>query len=190
MKTIRTTRLELVPVTVANAGVLWDVLQSPDLRDFQDLPNVERASFLRTIEARPTRLRPGSFGRFEWLLQLRGGSEPLGWVSLRIGEVDRSSGEIGYSVVSLHRGRGFASEAVAGLVAEGFRAAGLRRIRAFCLPENAASRAVLRRSGFEEDGTLPRGATVQGRPVDVMGHTLERETWETEVNRSRPATQS
>ena len=32
----------------------------------------------------------------------------------------------------------------------------LRKIRAYCVPENAASRTVLDRVGFEEDGVLPR----------------------------------
>src|SRR5580704_18674716 len=74
--TIRTERLRLVPVTTENAGILWDVLQEPDLRDFQDLPNVNCEQFLRAVGARPTRFAPGIVGRFEWLLHfLEGESE-------------------------------------------------------------------------------------------------------------------
>lgn len=190
MRTILTRRLRLVPVTAANAGILWEVLQEPDLRDFQDLPNVNRAQFLRTVGARPSRFGPGAIGRFEWLLHfLADESPPLGWVSLRVAENDRSSAEIGYSVVRAYRNRGIATEAVVALVEEGFRQAGLERIRAYCLPENYSSRAVLKRSGFENEMTLPRGATVQGRPVDVIAHTLEREDWEAWIRCSREATQ-
>lgn len=191
MKTLATPRLLLVPVTAANAGLLWEVLQEPDLRDFQDLPTVNRAQFLRAVAARPARLAPGTVGRFEWLIHFAQG-EPaaLGWVSLRISEADRSSAEVGYSVVSRFRGRGIASEAVAALIAEGFRSANLRAMRAYCLPENQASRAVLRRNDFEEEGTLPRGATVQGKPVDVVAHSLERRHWEAALRRNRQATRS
>jgi ribosomal-protein-alanine N-acetyltransferase len=190
MRTIRTARLRLVPVTSANAAVLWEVLQEPDLRDFQDLPDVNRAQFLRTVGARPTRLRPGTIGRFEWLLHFVERTEPLGWVSLRIAETSLSAAEIGYSVVRAHRGRGIASEAVAAIVDEGFRRAQVRRIRAYCLPDNLASRAVLRHNGFEDDGRLPRGATVAGKPVDVILHSLERERWVAGATLNPQATRS
>jgi RimJ/RimL family protein N-acetyltransferase len=191
MRLIRTARLRLVPVTAANAGILWEVLQEPDLRDYQDLPNLNRAQFLKAVGARPTRFGPGTVGRFEWLLHfVAAGSPPLGWVSLRVSENDRLSAEIGYSVVRAYRNRGIATEAVMALIEEGFDQADLQRIRAYCLPENRSSRAVLKRSGFETETTLPRGATVQGRPVDVMAHALEREHWEAQVRRNRQATQS
>lgn len=191
MRLIRTARLRLVPVTAANAGVLWDVLQEPDLRDYQDLPNLNRPQFLRAVGARPTRFGPGTVGRFEWLVHfVAAGSPPLGWVSLRISENDRLSAEIGYSVVRTYRNRGIATEAVMALIEEGFRQADLQRIRAFCLPENQSSRAVLKRCGFETEATLPRGATVQGRSVDVMAHALEREHWEAQLRQNRQATRS
>ncbi len=169
--------MRLVPVTAANAGVLWAVLQEPDLRDYQDLPDVDREQFLRYVAARPPRLVRGAVGRFEWLAYVSVSPSPVGWVSLRIAESSRSTAEIGYSIVRAHRERGLATEAVAALVAEAFSSAGLRRIRAYCLPENRASRAVLMRNGFQDEGRLTRGATVQGRPVDVIAHALERDRW-------------
>jgi [ribosomal protein S5]-alanine N-acetyltransferase len=177
MRTIRTARLRLEPVTAANAETLWEVLQEPDLRDYQDLPDVNRAQFLRTVSGRPRRFGPGATGRFEWLVHLGQSAETLGWVSLRISESSRSTAEIGYSIVRAHRGCGFASEAVAALVDEGFRRTRVQRIRAYCLPENLPSRAVLRRNGFEDEGMLPHGATVAGKPVDVILHTLDRTGW-------------
>jgi [ribosomal protein S5]-alanine N-acetyltransferase len=191
VRTIRTARLLLIPVTPVNAAALWTLLQQPDLRDYQDLPDVDRAQFLRVVNARPTRLSAGIAGRFEWLLQYANGNrEPLGWVSLRVAESSRTTAEIGYSVMSAHRGRGIATEAVAALVEEAFRRARLREIRAYCLPENLSSRAVLRHNGFEDEGRLPRGATVQGKPVDVIVHTLDRDRWAAQVTKNPAAIQS
>jgi ribosomal-protein-alanine N-acetyltransferase len=186
-----TRRLRLVPVTEANAGRLWQVLQEPDLRDFQDLPNLNRAQFQRAVGQRPKHFRPGAVGRFEWLMQLaRGDDGPMGWVSLRVGDADRSAAEIGYSVVGRFRRQGYANEAVEALISEGFHRGELRRIRAYCVRENRASRAVLARNDFEEDGTLARGATVKGHPVDVVAYVLERADWEAALRRSRQATRS
>jgi [ribosomal protein S5]-alanine N-acetyltransferase len=191
MKTILTARLRMIPVTSANAGVLWEVLQAPDLRDYQDLPDVDRAQFLRVVGARPKRFGAGVVGRFEWLIYyVDGNDDVLGWVSIRIGETNRSTAEIGYSVVRAYRGRGIATEAVAALVDEGFTRARLREMRAYCLPQNASSRAVLRHNGFEASGTLTRGATVQGKPVDVILHSLDRERWRAGVTANLEATRS
>ena len=73
-----------------------------------------------------------------------------------------STAEIGYSVVAEFRDRGIATEAVEALVDEGFERLLLRRMRAYCVPENRSSLAVLRRAGFESDGVMPHGATVSG----------------------------
>jgi len=188
MKTIHTERLSLVPVTPENAEVLWNVLQAPDLRDYQDLPDVGLKHFVRTVATRPNVLEPGAFGRFEWLVFFEGDERtPLGWVSLRIGEKSPSTAEIGYSVVSEFRDRGIATEAVAALVDEGFTRMLLRRMRAYCVPENLSSIAVLRRCGFEPDGVMANGATVSGRAVDVLAHLLERERWDELRLRNRSA---
>jgi ribosomal-protein-alanine N-acetyltransferase len=179
MRTIYTERLHLVPVTPENAAMLWDVLQAPDLRDYQDLPDIGLTQFLRTVATRPNVLEPGASGRFEWLVFFAGDARtPLGWVSLRIGEKSSSTAEIGYSVVAAYRDRGIATESVAALVDEGFVRLLLRRMRAYCVPENLSSLAVLRRCGFESDGVMPHGATVSGQPVDVLAHLLERDRWE------------
>lgn len=179
MRTILTERLRLVPVTAQNAEVLWHVLQQPDLRTYQDLPDADLEQFQRMVASRPRRLQHGSWGRFEWLIALEGVDEPaVGWASLRIGERSAGSAEVGYSVIREYRGRGIASEAVRGLVEEAFTRVQLRRVRAYCVPENEPSKAVLTRVGFETDGVLPHGATVQGQPVDVLGFVLERSRWE------------
>ena len=178
MRTLYTERLRLAPVTLENAEVLWHLLQQPGLRQYQDLPDVDLAQFRRMVGSRPTALEEGSWGRFEWLMYLDGTSETVGWASLRVGERAASAAEIGYSVVEVYRGKGFATECVREIVSEAFSRLRLRKIRAYCVPENHASRAVLLRAGFEEDGMLSHGATVQGRPVDVLGFVLNAQRWD------------
>jgi ribosomal-protein-serine acetyltransferase len=94
-----------------------------------------------------------------------------------VAESDLHNAEIGYSILREFRGKGIATEAVLALVAEGFTTAELRSMRAYCVPENAASRRVLERSGFVFDKVLPRGACVNGETVDILAHVLTRENW-------------
>ena len=176
MRKIRTERLDLVPVRSTNADVLWRLMQSEDLRVYQDLPRMERSQFISLIASRKTRFGPRTPGRFEWLLYPFDVAQPAGWVSLRVGERTTSIGEIGYSLVSLYRGRGLATEAVRALIDEAFSRGCLARLRAYCIPENSASREVLRRLGFVENGILPHGASLRGRAVDVVSYVLEAPT--------------
>jgi RimJ/RimL family protein N-acetyltransferase len=178
MRVLLTERLRLVPVTTHNAGLLWSLLQQPGLREFQDLPEVDLAQFQRMVASRPPKLEPGAWGRFEWLIYLESVTDPVGWASLRVGERVTSSAEVGYSVVQAYRGRGVATETVLAIASEAFSRLRLRKLRAYCVPENRSSRAVLANVGFEEDGVLPHGATVRGQPVDVLGYVLDREVWE------------
>jgi ribosomal-protein-alanine N-acetyltransferase len=177
MRTVRTLRLRLVPVTVDNAAALWNVLQQPDLRTYQDLPNVGAVAFAEMVAKRPKMLRHGASGRFEWLVYPQQSHKPAGWISLRIADRDLDTGEIGYSIVREFRGQGIASEAVTALLDEAFEQAQLSRLNAYCVPENQPSRRLLERLGFRFDGVLPHGATVSGHTVDVLMHRMERETW-------------
>ena len=174
MRTIQTARLRLVPVTVGNAQELWDVLRQPHLRDYQDLPSVDLAHLRRMIEGRPRRLIPGAFGRFEWLVCAVDEPGSIGWVSLRMNDRDAGAAEIGYSIIVERRGRGLATEAAQALIEEAFERVDITTVRAYCVPENAASRAVLMKIGFVPDGRLRNGATVGGQPVDVEAFMLTR----------------
>jgi RimJ/RimL family protein N-acetyltransferase len=177
MRTLRTDHLRLTPVTAQNAAILWAVLQQPDLRTYQELPNVGAAAFTDMVSKRPRTLRSGASGRFEWLVYIPRNRKPVGWVSLRIAERDLGTGEIGYSIVRDFRRRGIATEAVRALLDEAFTQAGLTRVNAYCLPDNKPSRRLLERLGFSSEGVLPRGATVNGHIVDVLMHRIDRDRW-------------
>lgn len=171
-KSIATSRLHLEPVTRANADALWRLMQTPELRTYQDLPVMERNAFVGLVTGHRRRARFDGPGRYEWLIERRSDRSILGWVSIRIGEGTQENGELGYSLLEEFRGQGYATEAVRALVDEAFASANLRLVRAYCLPENERSRALLRRLGFKEDGTLKHGASLRGRAVDVICYTL------------------
>ncbi len=57
MRTLRTERVALVPVDGGNARDLWEVLNGPDLRRYQDIPRIRAEEFERQVRARPKELR-------------------------------------------------------------------------------------------------------------------------------------
>jgi len=178
MRTLHADRLTLVPVEARNARELWDVLNAPDLRKYQDIPRVRAEEFERQVRARPKALRNGATGRFEWLVKAGEAQTPVGWISLRVNDRTPRIGEVGYSLVLSARGHGYASEALGAVIDETFATAELDEIQACIVPENVASRAVLDRTGFREERLLRSGAVIRGRHVDVLLFTITRAAWD------------
>ncbi len=73
------------------------------------------------------------------------------------------AGTMGYWVGARFARQGFMREAIAAIVHHAFSALDLSRIEAACLPENAASRGVLERSGFKYEGVAQSYLQINGR---------------------------
>lgn len=66
------------------------------------------------------------------------------------------SASVGYWIGSPFVRRGYASEALAGVLRHAFDDLGLNRVEAACMPSNHASIAVLERGGFRREGLARR----------------------------------
>ncbi len=73
------------------------------------------------------------------------------------------SGTLGYWIGAEFARQGFMREAIEAVVHHGFTELDLSRIEAACLPENAASRGVLERSGFKYEGVAQSYLQINGR---------------------------
>ena len=73
------------------------------------------------------------------------------------------SGTIGYWIGEPFARQGYMQEAIGALVHHAFTTMDLSRIEAACLPENAASRGVLEKSGFKYEGVAQSYLQIDGR---------------------------
>ena len=73
------------------------------------------------------------------------------------------AGTLGYWVGAPFARQGYMREALRALVAHSFDALDLSRLEAACLPENAASRALLETSGFKYEGVAQSYLQINGR---------------------------
>lgn len=174
MRRLLTARLDLIPVDDSNARNLWRVLQQPNLREFQDIPRISVEEFERQVRTRPGRFGPGTIGRFEWLIRERETGADIGWVSVRINDRTRDHAELGYSLITTARGKGYAREALRALVDEIFAATELAEVHACTVPENLTSRRTLENLGFVETRLLHGGALVRNRRVDIFLYIFTR----------------
>lgn len=85
--------------------------------------------------------------------------------------------EMGYWLARPAQGRGVMTRAVAGLLPYLFADMDLQRVEIRCNPDNADSRGVPERLGFQQEGVLRRVGLQDGRPYDHVVYGLLREEW-------------
>lgn len=94
----------------------------------------------------------------------RGDNRLLGAITLdNIRRGPAQAGTFGYWIGQRHARQGYMREAIEALVHYAFTKLDLSRIEAACLPENAASRGVLEKSGFKYEGVAQSYLQINGR---------------------------
>jgi RimJ/RimL family protein N-acetyltransferase len=105
----------------------------------------------------------------------KGRRDAIGSISLEKRGVDRLA--LGFALAPEVWGRGFATEAAAGMIEAGFALTRAVEILASVHLENAASKSVLEKCGFTHIGTGPQGAPARGGMVPCHRFRLGREAW-------------
>lgn len=184
-------------------------LRLPQMRDYEAWYTLRRTSqdFLRPFEPRWTEL---DLGRRVFAMRVRrareeavegtdytlfifaeeGGREHLvGGITLS--NIRRRAAQfvsLGYWMGERFAGQGMMSEAVGVCLPFVFDALDLHRIHAAFLPHNTASRRVLEKNGFVEEGFAERYLQINGRWEDHVLMGLTRERWENQrIATSRPS---
>ncbi|SNT75150.1 GNAT family N-acetyltransferase [Paracoccus seriniphilus] len=133
--------------------VPWEPVWSPD--------HLSRKSFTNRVYWAS---RASKGGTAYPLFLLRRDGVLLGAITLdNIRRGPAQTGTIGYWIGKPFARQGYMSEAIGALVHHAFTTLDLSRIEAACLPENAASRGVLERSGFKYEGVAQSYLQINGR---------------------------
>ena len=156
---LHTARLSLEPVSPANAPLVlaYFVRNMVHLRPWSPpvADNFYSESFLAEQLAQQADLM-ARCKELRWWMRLR--SQPdllIGQVGLsQINRGAAQSGRLGYSIDAAAQGRGLMREALAAVIAQVFSArVDLHRLQANVRPENARSLILLKRLGFEREGS-------------------------------------
>ena len=131
----------------------WEPVWSPD--------HLSRKSFINRVYWAARASRGGTALP---LFLVRRDGVLLGAITLdNIRRGPAQSGTIGYWIGQPYARQGYMREAIGALVHYAFTTLDLSRIEAACLPENAASRGVLEKSGFKYEGVAQSYLQIDGR---------------------------
>ena len=143
--TIRTVRLDLLPLQVSHAAEMAVVLSDPALHTFiggsPSTPEALRLRYERLVAGCPD----PSVTWCNWVLREKSESRLVGTVQAT---VTGAAAEIAWVVGTPWQGRGFASEAARGLVGR-LRQSPVRTVVAHVRPDHVTSAAVARAAGLE-----------------------------------------
>jgi RimJ/RimL family protein N-acetyltransferase len=154
---LRTPRLLLRPLTVADAPAVFAYASEPGFFQFiDDVPAEVRAAYqprhaeehLRDLLALAERGYPN------WGIVPEGTDRPVGAVRFRPA-VEDGTPELGYALAAAWRGQRLATEAAGAVL--GWALHHTRAVVARCDPQNHASVAILERLGFTPSGADARG---------------------------------
>ena len=146
----------------------WEPTWPPDA--------LSRSSFRRRIEQAEREAREGSARSF--FIVLRDSDEVVG--GLTISHIRRGGAQcasLGYWLGEAHTRKGYMSEALGAAIPFAFTQLKLHRIEAACLPANQASRRLLERLGFREEGLARGYLKIDGHWQDHLLYGLLENEW-------------
>ena len=146
MQIIRSANLILEPQLATHADEMFGVLSDPSIYTYENAPPAS----VEWLRARFTKLesRRSADGEEQWLNWVirRHSSELIGFVQATVRANDNAT--IAYVIASSHWGRGLASEAVKGMIAELAANYRVRQLSAVFKRDNQRSMRLLERLGF------------------------------------------
>jgi RimJ/RimL family protein N-acetyltransferase len=111
-------------------------------------------------------------------VERRADGRVVGDVMLRLASIEHSTGEIGYVFNPDEGGQGYATEAVAAVLALGFEGMGLHRLIARLDVRNLRSAALAERLGMRREAHLVENEWFKGEWTDEYQYGLLRREWE------------
>lgn len=175
--TLETTRLKLVEVEPQHAEALFQILSRDEVTKYyamNPLTSVEEAA--KIIES--FRKNGAERRGIRWGMVRKDTEEMIGTLGLNNLQLWNKRAEIGYETHPNSWRSGYTSEAVREVLRYSFTDLGLYRMGAVTFPQNTASRQLLVKLGFQEEGVL-RGYLYQNAAShDASLYSLLKPEWE------------
>ena len=139
-----------------------------------------RGAFRRRLKMYKAEMRQGV--TYSFLILRRVDDVLLGGITLsNLRRGVAQSATLGYWIGSPHGNQGYMTDSLAAILEFAFSRIGLHRVEAACLPANEASRRLLLRSGFREEGYAREYLRISGRWQDHQLFAILRDNLPNEI---------
>ncbi|MEL4024775.1 GNAT family protein [Lysinibacillus endophyticus] len=170
---IYTERLHLRKMHISDSQSLFKIWSDPDVTKFMNIDNFQDESQAKEIISYLNELAEDEKAIRYSIIELTSG-DIIGSCGFNSLDFDNEKAEIGYELAKSHWGKGYAPEAIDGLLDYAFNTLKLNRIEAKVEPENINSIKVLEKLHFIYEGTLRQSEKSKGRFIDLNMYSLLR----------------
>jgi len=164
-------RVELRPIEEADVPFLQELVNDPRVREgieaYEPVNEAEEREWFESITEDD-----------DVHLLVCADGDPVGSIGLHLKHDAWGNAEVGYSVVPDAWGNGYATDALTELCLWAFEKRRLNKVTARAYETNPASNRVLRKVGFEQEGTFRDEAYVEGEFVNIHRYGLLADEFE------------
>ena len=175
--TLQTDRLVLKPLSIEDAGALFHYRSDERVFQYQSWQPTESTEAEQFIQE----FSQGEFGAaqtwYQMGLYLKQSQELIGDIGLHFLEEQSQCVEIGFTVAPEFQRRGYAHEAVRGILTFLFDTLGKHRVTASTDPRNIASIALLEKLGLRKEAHLRESLHCRGEWVDDVVFAILQDEW-------------
>lgn len=158
-------------------AALWQAWRhEPASLRHNPLSHTDTPSLAIRLAACASAFDPPGASEYRWFVQHA--EQIVGTVAINSCNYRMEHAEIGYQIGQQYAGRGLGTWAVARLVQRSFAEGPFRRLQAMIHIENVASRRLVERLGFRQEGCLRQHYKIGERWVDEALYAVLREDWQ------------
>lgn len=150
---LQTKRLIILPISLSDVENIHELHSLPETDQFNTLGIPENLEQTKDIVEEWIQKNQNGFNQnFVFKIELAESKEFIGLIALNLGKPKFKIGEVWYKLHADFWNKGYATEALEGILQFGFNELQLHRIEAGCAVENKASIRVLEKVGMTKEG--------------------------------------
>ena len=157
-----TPRLRVRPFRDEDVETFVAYRAHPDVERYQSWTDFTLAEGRALVESMQG-LQPGMPGQwYQFALEERASGALVGDLALKVNAGEPREAEVGFTLAPAHQGRGYAAEALRGLLGHAFGTLGLHRVMAVTDALNAPAAALLERVGMRREAHFHENVFFKG----------------------------
>ena len=171
---IETEQLKLRPIEIKDANALFNYRSDAVTNKFQGFIPKNLEEVYEFINKTTTEFNIID-SWFQLVIEERNSNQIIGDVGVHF--IDEQQVELGITLAKIQQGKGFATEALKGIIDYLFNKLNKHRITASIDPENTSSIKLFERLGFRKEAHFKESLLINGKWTDDLIYAILKKEW-------------